>query len=383
MKRLIIALGFTQLLGWGSTFYLPATLGEAMSAGLGLPREVIVGGVTVMVIASALASPIVGRLADRGRARELLASGSILLATGLAILSQTGGLAGFVGAWLLLGIGGALALSVTPGVALIQVAGDNARAGIAALSLTVGMTSTVCFPLTAWMEGTIGWRGACLVFAAVQILVALPLHLWVAPRRDAARAMQRAPRGEARHDRPWLAFTLLALTFSLFSLLSWGIPIQMIPMFETMGTGHASAIAIAALFGPAQVASRVADLVFGRRIRVVTLGILSAAMMPLAFIPALLLPGTGASVLLVVLYGLGAGTLSVARAILPMLLFGRDAYGLWLGRLSVPNQIASAISPVLLAAAFSFGLTVLLWLCLAISIAMLASMVALARRVPE
>lgn len=383
MKRLVIALGFTQLLGWGSTFYLPATLGDAMAASLSLPREVIVGGVTMMVIASAIASPAVGRIADRGGARVLLAGGSLLLAAGLLVLSQAQGLAGFIVAWLLLGLGGALALSVTPNVALIQVAGDNARAGVAALSLTVGMTSTVCFPVTAWMAGEIGWRGACLVFAAVQLLVALPLHLWVAPRREAVRPMQQARRGEVTLARPMLAFGLLAATYSLFSLLSWGIPIQMIPLFEDMGMGPVTAVAVAALFGPAQVASRIGDLVFGRRIRVTTLGIASAVLMPLAFLPALIAPGTMSAILLAVLYGLGAGTLTVARAILPMLLFGREAYGMWLGRLAVPTQIASAISPVLLAAAFGAGANVLLWLCLAVSLGLLGCMIALARRVPE
>lgn len=383
MKRLVIALGFTQLLGWGSTFYLPATLGDAMAASLSLPREVIVGGVTMMVIASAIASPAVGRIADRGGARVLLAGGSLLLAVGLLVLSQAQGLAGFIVAWLLLGLGGALALSVTPNVALIQVAGDNARAGVAALSLTVGMTSTVCFPVTAWMAGEIGWRGACLVFAAVQLLVALPLHLSVAPRREAARPMQQARRGEVALARPMLAFGLLAATYSLFSLLSWGIPIQMIPLFEDMGMGPVAAVAVAALFGPAQVASRIGDLVLGRRIRVTTLGIASAVLMPLAFLPALIVPGTVSAILLAVLYGLGAGTLTVARAILPMLLFGREAYGMWLGRLAVPTQIASAISPVLLAAAFGAGANVLLWLCLAVSLGLLGCMIALARRVPE
>ncbi len=383
MKRLVIALGFTQLLGWGSTFYLPATLGDAMAASLSLPREVIVGGVTMMVVAGAIASPVVGRIADRGGARVLLAGGSVLLAMGLGVLSQAQGLAGFVIAWLLLGLGGALALSVTPNVAVIQVAGDNARAGVAALSLTVGMTSTVCFPVTAWMEGTIGWRGACLVFAALQLLVALPLHLWVAPRRGAARPLLQARRGEATLARPVLAFILLAATYSLFSLLSWGIPIQMIPLFEGMGMGHVAAVAIAALFGPAQVASRIGDLVFGRRIRVTTLGIISAALLPLAFVPALIAPGMMTAILLVVLYGLGAGTITVARAMLPMLLFGRQAYGLWLGRLAVPSQVASAISPVLLAAAYGAGTDVLLWLCLALGLGVLAAMVALARHVPE
>jgi len=382
VKRLVTALGFTQLLGWGSTFYLPAIIGDAMARDLGLSRAVIYGGVTVMVLVGAVTAPMVGRFADRNGVRWPLAGGSVLLAAGLGVLSVAQGIVGFAAAWGLLGLGGALALTMSPNIAVVQMAGDRARSGVAALSLVVGLSSTTCLPITAWLAAMFGWRGACQGYLLVHLLLALPLHLWVAPpapARRAAAATARPVAGEGERR----GFILLATTYSLFAILAWGIPLLMIPAFQGMGVEPAAAIGIAALFGPAQVASRVGDLVFGRRIAIGTLGVISSALLPLAFLPALIAPGVATSVALVLAYGLGAGTMTVARAMIPIALFDRASYGLWLGRLSVPTQIASAIAPILLGFAMEAGVPVLLGLSLAISLGILASMTALARTLPR
>lgn len=381
MNRLVAVLGLTQLLGWGSTFYLPPLLGEAMARDLGLSRTMVFGGVTVMVLVGALTSPWIGRYCDREGVRNPLLAGSLMLSAGLVVLSRAQGGTGFVAGWILLGLGVSLALTMSPSIAVVQVAGDRARSGLVILALAVGTTSTICLPLTAWLDGMFGWRGVCLAYALTHLFIALPLHLWVAPppprRAATATARQVASAGEKR------GFVWLAITFSLFSLLSWGIPLQMIPLFRGMGAEPAVAIAIAALFGPAQIISRVADLLFGRHIRIGTLGVISAAMMPFAFLPGLIAPGATASVILVLAYGMGAGTMTVARAMIPIALFGRASYGLWLGRLAVPTQIASAAAPLLLTHAAESGVAVLLSLTLALSCGLLVSMLVLARMLRE
>lgn len=91
MSALLAALAVTQSLGWATTFYIPAVLGDAARAATGLPREIIFGGVSIMYVVGGSAWPFVGRLVDRLGARPLLVSGSALAAlalTGLAFATN-------------------------------------------------------------------------------------------------------------------------------------------------------------------------------------------------------------------------------------------------------------------------------------------------------
>jgi hypothetical protein len=62
---LIGILSVGQIIGWGTTFYLPAVQGEEMGRQLGVSRETVFLGVTLMVAIGALLSPTCGRLGDR------------------------------------------------------------------------------------------------------------------------------------------------------------------------------------------------------------------------------------------------------------------------------------------------------------------------------
>ena len=59
--RATAGLGVTQIIGWGTTFLMPSVLGRSMERTLGLPSEVIYGGITVMFGVGALFSPWVGK----------------------------------------------------------------------------------------------------------------------------------------------------------------------------------------------------------------------------------------------------------------------------------------------------------------------------------
>ena len=83
--------------------------------------------------------------------------------------------------------------------ALGRLYGRDARAAITTLTLFGGLASTVCWPLSAFMASEIGWRGACLVYAAIQFAVALPLYLFVIPRGAEAET-RRSHCADAAHS---------------------------------------------------------------------------------------------------------------------------------------------------------------------------------------
>jgi len=81
-----IGLGFTQIVGWGTTFLMPSVLGRHMEDDLGIPNEIVFSGITVMFAVGAICSPSIGRLIDHTGARTIMASGSVVYAVSLMIL---------------------------------------------------------------------------------------------------------------------------------------------------------------------------------------------------------------------------------------------------------------------------------------------------------
>jgi hypothetical protein len=53
----ILGLAVTQMTGWGTTYYLPAVLVGPIEADLRLSREIIFGGVTIMLLVGAVVAP--------------------------------------------------------------------------------------------------------------------------------------------------------------------------------------------------------------------------------------------------------------------------------------------------------------------------------------
>jgi predicted MFS family arabinose efflux permease len=57
----------------------------------------------------------------------------------------------------------------------------EARASITGITLIAGFASTLGWPASAWFEHAFGWREACLIWAAVNLLVAMPLNWFLVP----------------------------------------------------------------------------------------------------------------------------------------------------------------------------------------------------------
>ena len=76
--------------------------------------------------------------------------------------------------------------------------GREARGAITNLTLFGGFASTVCWPLSAFLVGALGWRGTCLAYAGLQLALALPAHLALLPREPAGRGRRAA----GKHGRP-------------------------------------------------------------------------------------------------------------------------------------------------------------------------------------
>ena len=141
-----------------------------------------------------------------------------------------------------------------------------ARGAITGVTLFGGFASTVGWPLSAWMESHFGWRGACYGWALLQLLVALPLHALL-PMPATAPAGSPRPAGDpapptlppATEGTATRATLLLALVFSVVVFNSTAMASHLPGLLVIAGASVASAVAVAALVGPAQVAGRVLE----------------------------------------------------------------------------------------------------------------------------
>ena len=156
----ITALGVTQIFAWGGSYHLLAVLATPVATETGWARAWVVGGVSIGLLTAGVASPTVGRaIASRG-GRPVLAVSAGLLAGGLLALAFAHSLPAYLSAWLVIGLGMGAGLYDPAFATLGRLYGQAGRSAITTLTLFGGFASTVCWPLSAFLEAHLGWRGS-------------------------------------------------------------------------------------------------------------------------------------------------------------------------------------------------------------------------------
>lgn len=354
----IFGLGATQIIGWGTSFSPITIYGTLIGEELGMSRETVFSGITVMLLFSALIAPRVGRIVDHRGARPVMVTGSIIAALSMLAMWFAHGHVSYFFAWMLIGLAMPMMLSNTALPGLVQVVGPDARRSITALMLINGLTSTIFLPLCAWLLGVTGWRNSYLIFAALHIFVCVPIHALVLRPIGGTAAVRsqgaRPAEGLLPPHRRKAAFIMLAVWACTEGLITWGLYLQVIDVFKAMGLSGTAAVALWALVGPAQATARFTDLVFGGRYSIFAVAIASASLSSLSFLFVLPFGFSLTSTALFCLFlGVGHGLFAVARNTLPLILFGAKEYGAYMGMLMVPQNIVNAASPIIVAAAIS------------------------------
>src|SRR4029079_14925475 len=219
----ITALGIAQILGWGTSFYFPAVLAAPIVADTGWPLAWVVGGVSIGLLVAGLIAPRVGAIIDRRGGRPVLAVSSLLYAAGLLCVGLAPNLPLYLLGWVVLGGGMGTGLYDAVFAALGKLYGRDARLPITNLTLFGGFASTVCWPLSAFLAESFGWRSACLVYAGLHLVISLPLQMAVVPPLsfaksaslgdDASGIATLTPVAPLAHEH--LILTLLALVLTI------------------------------------------------------------------------------------------------------------------------------------------------------------------------
>lgn len=337
--RAVLVLGVTQIIAWGTIFYSPVLLAPLIAAEHGWSLSFTMGGFSLGLLVAGLVSPTVGRAIDSRGGHAVMAIGALVSAAGLLGLAFAHNAAGYLAAWVVLGAGLGASLYDPAFATLGRIFGAGARRPITLLTLAGGFASTAGWPTTHVLIGAAGWRGTYVVYAILMAAVCAPLYAFALPRQRASAVTPKPSPGETKSPTPLipakgLVFALVTAAFTAYAFVPSALSAHLLAIFGRNGIDAATAVVIGALFGPAQVAARITELMFGRDIHPLLVARAAVLLLVAAFLLLLLFGiATPRAAAFAMMFGAANGLITITRGALPLALFGADGYGRTMGRI--------------------------------------------------
>lgn len=341
-SRLIVpVLGFGLIVAFASSYYLLGVLAEPLAAGTGTTPSLVFAGLSGAFLISAVLSPFGGRWVDRRGGREVLTAASVVFALGLGGLGLAQGPVSVTASILTLGIGMGVGFYGPAFAVLVALHGEAAKKPITAVSLIGAFGGALGWPATLAMIEAVGWRGACFGWAALHLLVCLPLYLTMLPdcRAGPRPSADSAPvRWDGRMIR-------LAVLFAGAWWIATAMSAHLPRLLGRLGLEPAQAAGAATLMAGAAVAVRLlAFLTSGKGSPIAVLR-LATLLHPLGAVVAYL-GGKGLAGAVALGQGAGNGLLSVASGVLPLHLFGKENYATRQALILTPARFLQAAAPL-------------------------------------
>lgn len=358
----ICCLAVGQTIGYAGLYYVFGALLLAWETGLTWGKEWLTFAFMAAVLTGAGAAPVGGRLIDRGLGRWVLSGGMAMGALGLVALGFVDSYAGFFLCWLVIGAAQGASLYEPCFAFVTRTTGDAATRNITLITLVAGFASTLAFPSGAFLAEAVGWRDAVWIFSAAVGLIGVPMLYAGATMIECCPKDRRTPESVAqdreafRSARRRPEFWLLFLAFPLIGLTEGLVLAHIIPILTDAGLSLTQAVTASALFGPMQVAGRLAMMLLGRRVSPIAM----AAMAFVGVLMAVLLlmqttnvPAAAYAFSLV--FGASYGLISILKPVVTAQVLGRRAFGAISGFMAVPFLVALATSPQVGAALWRIG----------------------------
>ena len=358
----IVCLGILQILVWGGSFFLMAVMADPISRDTGWPSQWVYGALSLSLMVSALCAPLSSRLVARYGGRPQMAASGAAVAVGLLIMAASHSLVVFLLAWVVIGVGMAMGLYEALFSTLGGLYGEGAGKAITGITLIAGFASTLSWPTVALAIEHLGWRTTCVCYAVVLLLVVAPLYWRVLPPGGQVE-VRKAQQNSAAVGVDRQLYLLLTGMFAIGAIIMTAIAVQLVAVLQGLGHSLPVAIGLAAMLGPSQVASRVLQILAGKRhpiwtalawVSLVLVGLLLVTLVPAATAVGLLV------------FGCGNGLRAIVRGLLPLAMMPPAQYVLLMGRMSRPSLIGQALTPLVGGYLFEhFGsMGVLVTLCL-------------------
>jgi len=344
-----VRLGINQIIGWGSSFYLPAILAVPISTSLGIQTQDFFWAFTFSLLLSGLLGPQVGKAIARLGGRAVLPFGIFAFALGLTLLSVSSNQMMLVMAWLLIGVGGSMGNYDSAFATAVSFFGAKSNRVIAGITVFAGFSSTISWPLTSFLEQTTGWQQAVFFWALLHLVVGLPLNMSI-PKiakkevPDTTGPIRKIIKNKFRFD---VLIVIFAVMFALEGFIVSSVNTTLPFLLSELGASTGVALISATILGPSQVLARILILIPGKIMTPMRVAALSIAAHPVGVL-LLWLFGVNALVPFVILHGIGVGLNPFIRGSLPLLFFGADRFGQRQGYMMMLSKIVSALSPTIL-----------------------------------
>ncbi|MCJ2040818.1 MFS transporter [Methylobacterium sp. J-059] len=195
-----VALGVTQIILWGGSFFLIAALANPIIQSTGWSQGMVVGALLLAILISGFLSPWDGRMIRQHGGRTVLVAGSLVIAAGQIMMAVSPNLPVFLLAWAVIGAGMAVAFYDPLIAAIGQAYGASAHGAMTQIAIALGFDITLCWPAMRFLNIHVGWRDTCIVYALLAALVMAPLC--ARPGPDRRRSPRRRPWGRRRSQSP-------------------------------------------------------------------------------------------------------------------------------------------------------------------------------------
>ena len=359
---MILALGWAQVVSWGTLYYGFPLFVLPMQQEFGWSLTLINGALSAGLLVAGLCTYGVGAWIDRRGGRALMTAGSLGTALLLVLWSQVTSIALLYGVWLLLGVCLAAILYEPAFMVMGHHFGVDARRAITTMTLIAGFASTFGIPLIETLLGDFAWRTVLLMLAAMHLLICVPIHFYFVPPPHRAPTAHPTRKATDQQDanatmRRRLRDPVLwgmVLWFTAYSMTAAGLVFQLVPSQKALGVSGPTLLTAVALIGPSQVAGRVAMMWLGERADLRVLGALTTTLIPISLLILILAPPTlPALAMFAITFGMANGITTILRGVAPGEWLGREHLGRTMGLIGTPMLVMTALAPLVTAAVWS------------------------------
>ncbi len=344
----LVRLSTAQLVAWGVLYYTFAVVQVPMMRELGWSQTLLAGAFSLTLLIYALAGPVLGPWFDRRGPWGIMVAG----ATGGAALMMCWALADdplmYVVVMGVLGLAMAACL-YEPAFYLVAAWFPARRAkALTVLTLFGALASPLFMPLTEWLCRWCGWRDAVLILAAAVALIVVPLLLSL-PRRAVAPRASSTGDATTRSVLTESRFWWLQAGFILVSLTTIAVPVHLVPYLVERGESLAFAATCVGSIALVGIIGRLAFGLLGDGRWLIVLTVVAFALMTVAVILLLVIPGRAGAISFTLGFGLGYGALWPTRAALVARAWSGPSLGAIAGLFAFGPNVAKAVAPVLTA----------------------------------
>lgn len=350
--RSIGVLGVLTICAYGAWYYAFGVLLEPIRDDTGWSEATLASSFSTGTILIGLSALFGGRMLDRLGHRPVFALGSVVATAGLmtASFAQHVGVF-YVSAAIGLAACGSLGFYHVTMTTAVRLNPDEAARAIAVLTIWGALASAIFLPGAAWLESSLGWRGATRVLggaAGVAFCVGALVLPSTAPPPSGSGAVARPSvwsiiRSTVAEPAPRL-FTA-AVGFGGLAMST--MLVFQVPVMTAAGLGSATAASMAGLRGFCQLGGRVPLTPIVNRLGRDRALMLAFAAMTLGGALLVVAGSVPVAVAFAVVAGFGIGAFSPLQGMKGEQLFDRDQLGATMGVYGAVLLLVGSPGPII------------------------------------